>query len=242
MLLMSEKGIRGGISQAIHKHAKANNKYMKNYNKDISSSFLMYLDANNLYGYPMISMLPIGGFKWDDAKIYTEDMIKNYNINSKYGAVLEVDIEYPKELHKHHSELPFLCERVKLNKTKKLVTTFNNKNRYVIHISALKQALNHGLKLTKVQRVIKFVQVAWMKSYIEKNTKLRMQSKNEFEKNFFKLMNNAVFGKTMENVRNHRDIKLVTTNERRKHLVSQPNHHTCKYFSENLMTIEMKKN
>ena len=185
MLLMSEKGIRAGISE-IHKVAKASNTYMKNYNKDISSSFLMYLDANNLYIYSMIGTLPIGGFKWDDAKIYTEDIIKSYNINSKYGAVVEVDTEYPIELHKHHSELPFLCERVKLNNTKKLVTTFNNKNRYIIHIVALKQVLNHGLKLTKVQRVIKFVQVAWMKSYIEKNTKLRMQSKNEFEKNFLK--------------------------------------------------------
>ena len=197
---------------------------MKNYNKDISSSFLMYLDANN----PMITMLPIGGFKWDDAKIYTEDIIKSYNINSKYGAVLEVDIEYPKELHKYHSELPFLCERVKLNQTRKLVTTFNHKNRHVIHIAALKQALNHGLKLTKAHRITTFVQVAWMKSYIEKNTKLRMQSKNEFGKNFLKLMNNAVFGKTMGDVRNHRDIKLVTTNEGRKHLVSHPHHHTCK--------------
>ena len=197
---------------------------MKNYNKDISSSFLMYLDANN----PMITMLPIGGFKWDDAKIYTEDIIKSYNINSKYGAVLEVDIEYPKELHKYHSELPFLCERVKLNKTKKLVTTFNHKNRHVIHIAALKQALNHGLKLTKAHTITTFVQVAWMKSYIEKNTKLRMQSKNEFGKNFLKLMNNAVFGKTMGDVRNHRDIKLVTTNEGRKHLVSHSHHHTCK--------------
>ena len=113
MLLMFENGIRGGISQVIHKYAKANNKYMKNHNKNISSSFLMYLDANNLYGYPMINLLPIGGFKWDDEKIYTEDMIKNFNINSKYGAVLEVDIEYPKELHNLHRDLPFLCKRVK---------------------------------------------------------------------------------------------------------------------------------
>ena len=140
---MFENGIRGGISQVIHKYAKANNKYMKNHNKNISSSFLMYLDANNLYGYPMINLLPIGGFKWDDEKIYTEDLIKNFNINSKYGAVLEVDIEYPKELHNLQRDLPFLCERVKFKKNK-LVTILNNKSKYVIHISALKQALNHG--------------------------------------------------------------------------------------------------
>ena len=116
---------------------------MKNHNKNISSSFLMYLDASNLYGYPMINLLPIGGFKWDDEKIYTEDLIKNFNINSKYGAVLEVDIEYPKELHNLQRDLPFLCERVKFKKNK-LVTILNNKSKYVIHISALTQALNHG--------------------------------------------------------------------------------------------------
>ena len=113
---MFENGIRGGISQVIHKYAKANNKYMKNHNENTSSSFLMYLDANILYGYPMMNLLPMGGFKWDDEKRYTEDVIKNFNINSKYGAVLEVDVEYPKELHNLHRDLPFLCQRVKLKK------------------------------------------------------------------------------------------------------------------------------
>ena len=110
-----------------------------------------------------------------------------------------------------------------------------------INIVALKQALNHGLKFKKVHRVISFVQVAWMKPYIDKNTKLRMESKNEFEKRFYKLMNNAVHGKAMENVGKHRDIKLVTTNARRKQLVSQPNYHTCKCFSEDLVAIQLKK-
>ena len=101
--------------------------------------------------------------------------------------------------------------------------------------------MNHGLKLKKVHRVINFRQVTWMKSYIDKNTKLRMESKNEFDKGFYELMNNAVCGKTMQNVRNHRDIKLTTTNARRKQLVSQPNYHTCKRFSENLIAIELRK-
>ena len=92
-----------------------------------------------------------------------------------------------------------------------------------------------------MHRVIKFRQVTWMKSYIDKNNKLRMESKNEFDKGFYELMNNAVCGKTMQNVRNHRDIKLTTTNARRKQLVSQPNYHTCKRFSENLIAIELRK-
>ena len=106
---------------------------------------------------------------------------------------------------------------------------------YVIHIRALKQASNHGLILKRVHRVIQFNQKAWLKPYIDMNTKLRKEAKNDFEKDFFKLMNNSVFGKTMENVRKHRDIKLVTTEEQRSKLVSEPNYHTTKYFSENLL-------
>ena len=128
----------------------------------------------------------------------------DYDEDSKYGMVLEVDIEYPNELHKWHRDLPFLCDRKLLDKTNKLITSFEDKKEYIVHISVLKQALNHGLKLKKVHKVIRFVQWAWMKPYIEKNTKLRIQSKNEFEKNFYKLMNNSVYGKTMEYIRKQR--------------------------------------
>ena len=152
--------------------------------------------------------------------------------------MLKVDIEYPKELHNLHKDLPFLCERRKLDKTSKLVTTLDDKKDYVVHISALKQALNHGSKFTKIHNVLEFKQVAWMKKYIDKNTKLRSEAKNDFEKDFFKLMNNSVYGKTMENVRKHRDIHLVTTDSERKKLVSEPNYHTYKQFSEHLMAIE----
>ena len=111
----------------------------------------------------------------------------------------------------------------------------------VIHIRALKQALNHGLKLKTVHRIIQFKQKAWLKVYIDTNTELIKNAKNEFQKNFFKLMNNSGFGKTMENVRNHKNIKLVTSDKRRKRLVSEPNYHSLKKISDNLMAIEMKK-
>ena len=127
MLLMCEKGIRGGISHAIHKYAKSNNKYMKSYNKNVISSYLQYQDANNLYGWAMCKKLPIGNFKWDNTNSYTEEMIKNYDENNKYGALLEVYIEYPKELHIRHRDLPFLTERKVINKTSKLITSFENK-------------------------------------------------------------------------------------------------------------------
>ena len=115
------------------------------------------------------------------------------------------------------------------------------KKYYIIHIRALKQALDHGLKLTKVHEVIEFNQEAWLKPYINKNTRLRTDATNDFFKDFFKLMNNAVFGKTMENVRNHRDIKIVTTNKQRKKFASEPNYHTTKHISEDFLIMEMKK-
>ena len=110
-----------------------------------------------------------------------------------------------------------------------------------IHILALKQALNHGLKLKRVHSVISFIQESCLKSYIDLNTELRKKTEDKFEKNHYKLMNNAVFGKTMENVRNHRDIKIVTTDKRRSILASEPNYHSIKYISKDLLIMEMKK-
>ena len=130
---------------------------------------------------------------------------------------------------------------MKIDKCKKLVCNLRNKKKYVVHIKSLKQALNHGLKFKKVHRIIEFNQEAWLKPYIDMNTELRKLAKNNFKKDFFKLMNNAVFGKTMENIRKHRDIKLVTTDKRRNKLVSEPNYHTMNYISEDLSIIEMNK-
>ena len=179
--------------------------------------------------------------KKEELSKFNEDFIKNYDENGNIGYFLEVDIDYPKELFNLHKDLPFLPERKKVEKVEKLICSIEDKEKYVIHIRALKQALNHGLKLKKVHRAIQFIQKDWLKSYIDMNTELRKKAKNEFEKNFFKLMNNSVFGKTMENVRNHRDIKLVTSDKRRKRLVSEPNYHSHKKFSDHLMAIEMKK-
>ena len=130
---------------------------------------------------------------------------------------------------------------MKIDKCKKLVCNLCDKKSYVVYIRSLKEALNHGLILKRVHRVIQFNQEAWFKPYFDMNTELRKQAKNDFEKDVFKLMNNAVFRKTMENVRKHRDIKLVTTDKRRNQLVSEPNYHITKWFSENLLAIEMKK-
>ena len=242
MLLMVEEGIRGGICHSIHRYTKANNKYMKNYNENEESSYIQYLDANNLYGWAMSQRLPKINFKWvEDTSKIDEDFIKNYNENSSKGYILKVDVKHPRKLHDLHSDLPFLPKRIKIDKCKKLVCDLRNKKRYVVHIMSLKQALNHGLKLKRVHRIIEFSQKAWLKPYIDMNTELRKLAKDDFEKDLFKLMNNAVFGKTMENIRKHRDIKLVTTDKKRNKLVSEPNYHIINYISEDLSIIEMNK-
>ena len=215
MLLMIEAGIRGGMCQPIHRYAIANNKYMNNHDKNIKSSYLMYLDASNLYGKIMSLKLPGNGFKWeDDLSRFNERFIKSYNENSSKEYLLEVDVEYPKKLFSSHKDLPFLPERTNFEKVEKHVCSIEDKEKYFIRIRALKQTLNHGLILKSVHRVIQFNQEAC--SYIDVNTKLRKEAKNQFEKEFFKLMNNSVFGKTIENVRKHRDIKLVTTEEKKE--------------------------
>ena len=129
---------------------------------------------------------------------------------------------------------------MKTDKCKKLVCNLHDKKKYVVHIKSLKQALNHGLKLKRVHRIIEFNQKAWLKSYIDMNTELRKLAKDDFEKDLFKLMNNTVFEKTMENIRKRRDIKLVTTDKKNK-LVSEPNYHTINYISEDLSISEMNK-
>ena len=250
MLLMVEEGIRGGICQSIHRYAKANNKYMKNYYDNEESSYMQYLDANNLYGWAMSNKLPVNGFKWinnnetaePSAKhVINEEFIKNYNENDNKEYIFEVDVKHPKRLHELHSDLPFLSERMKISKCNKLVCNLFNKKKYIAQMNSLKQALNHGFKLKKIQRIIEFNQEAWLKPYIDMNTELRIAAKNDFEKDLFKLMNNSVFGKTMENIRKHRDIKLVTTDKKRSKLVSEPNYHTIHLISEDLSIIEMKK-
>ena len=197
----------------------------------------------------MSQKLPVNNFKWvEDVSRINEEFIKNYNENSSKGYIIEVDVKYPKKLHDLHSDLPFLPKRMTIDKCKKLVCNLQNKKKYVVHIKSLKQALNHGLKLKRVHKIIEFHQKAWLKPCIDRNTELRKLAKDDFEKDLFKVMNNAVFGKTMGNGKTigktmgkHRDIELVTIDKKRNKLVSEPNYHTINYISEDLSIIEMNK-
>ena len=184
------------IRHAFHRYAKANNKYLKNYDKNKESSYLNYLDVNNLYGWAISQKLSVNNFEWiEETSQFNEDFIKNYNEKCHEGYFLEVDVHYLEKFHELHKGLPFLSERMELGKVEKLVTNLHDKIEYVVHRRNLKQALNHELILKKVYRALKFNQRAWLKPYIDLNTKLRQNAKNNFEKDFFKLMNIADFGK-----------------------------------------------
>ena len=243
MLLMVENGIRGGISIISNRYGEANNKYMKDFNKNKLSKYLMYLDANNLYGCAMSEKLPTNGFKWlsnkEIEKLYNNQVVQVWE---KTPCILEVDLEYPENLHDLHNDYPFCPERVECdNRVKKLIPNLRDKNNYVIHYKNLMQCLKAGLKLKKIHRGIKFYESAFLKPYIDKNTNLRTKAKNEFEKDFFKLMNNSVFGKTMENIRNRVNVKLVNSGEKFKKLAAKPNFIGRKIFYENLVSVHMKK-
>ena len=256
MYLFCEQAIRGGTSLISHRYAKANNKYMSDFNENMVSSFIMYLDANNLYGEAMIQNLPTGDFKWVDID---EDFIRSYDENSKFGYFVKCDLQYPQHLHDTHNNYPLAVEsrgikKVELSpyqlnqmkvhkerhseKLKKLVPNLYDKKEYVCHIRNLKYYLEKGLVLTKIHTSLKFTQSKWLKPYINFNTEKRKLSKNEFEKDLYKLMNNAVFGKTMENMRGRVKIDMYTDKKQYLTQVAKPQFLESKIYSEDLIAVK----
>ena len=242
MLLMFEQGICGGITQSVHRYAATNNSYMKEYDSNKPTNYLQYLDANNLYGLAMSQPLPTGEFRWIKCDDWNpKGLVEMFSNENKYGYLLEVDVSYPKELHDLHNHIPFMCNKMKVNGVEKLIPNLYDKRKYIVHIRALKQAIDHGLLLKKIHRCIRFRQSPWMKEYIDFDTRLRTAAKNNFEKDFYKLMNNSVFGKTMENIRRHRNIKLVNNKEEYLKTVMKPNFKAGTLLGDNLMACEMGK-
>lgn len=244
-----ERGLRGGISQCSLRYCKANNKYLEDFDPNESSSFLMYFDVNNLYGWAMIQPLPISNFEWlevDNGSNVNEikEMIENTSDDSDIGYMLEVDLIYPQHLHDLHNDYPFCCEHMKVGESqeRKLILNLNDKQNYVLHYRTLKLALKNGLILKKVHKILQFKQSTWLKDYIMLNTHQRSLSTNDFETNLYKLMNNAAFGKSLQNNRNYVDIKLVIDWNGRagaKALIAKPTFKRCVVFNSNLIAVEM---
>lgn len=260
MYIMFEKGIRGGYSGIGRRFFKANNLLCEDYDANNPTTFIIYVDCNNLYGKAMVMKLPTHGLTWmTEEEIRIIDWI-NIDPDSDCGFIVEVDLEYPADLHDLHADYPLApepmvvtedmlspyCQQFKgsvcLNhQSKKLIQNLSHKKNYVIHSNQLQLYLQLGMKLTKVHRGIRFCQSAWMKPYIDLNTDLRKKADNEFEKSLFKLMNNSVYGKTMENKRRHRDIKLVTDEATAKKTIANPRFQQFTIFNEDLVGIAMAK-
>ena len=253
-----EKGMRGGVSYIANRYGKANNKYMKDFDENAPEKHIMYLDANNLYGWAMSQYLPTGGFKWLNEEFL---LLDDYTDDSDKGLILEVDLEYPDELHNLHNDYPLAPEKVKVERdmlstyckeiankfnmssglVHKLIPTLGNKEKYVLHYRNLQLYLDLGLKLKKVHRALEFNQSPWLKEYIDFNTVKRANAKNSFEKEFFKLMNNSVYGKTMENIRKRVDVRLVTNEKKLLKWTSRPTYVSCKIFNEDLVAVHKIK-
>ena len=247
MLMMFERGIRSGISHISKRYAEANNKYMKDYNPDEESSYIQYLDANNLYGWAMSQQLPTHGFKWM-RNLTKESLMEilekaNHSMSNRgrKGYIFEVDLEYPKKLWETHNDYPLAPEKMIVNGVEKLICHFKPRKNYVVHYRNLRQYLEMGMRITAVHRGISFYQRPWMEPYIRKNTELRKTAANSFEKDFFKLMNNSVFGKTIENIRKRQNIELVDNRKKAAKLTSRPNFDRATIFDKNLIAVHMKK-
>ncbi|KAJ8914368.1 hypothetical protein NQ315_011356 [Exocentrus adspersus] len=266
MLHFIRRSIRGGVAGCIQRHATANNPYMPakelldedfahlSYRPEEDIRYLLYLDANNLYGSAMSQYLPHSNFKW-----LSPDEIANFDItqqqcsnpNSDVGYILEVDMTYGQELHDLHDELPFCPENItppiEGKRQVKLIPNLFNKNKYVLHYRNLYQAIQHGLKVDKIHRILSFNQSNWLQPYIDLNTKRRQAAKNAFEKDMYKLLVNAIFGKCMEAVEKHLNIRLVTrwknyTKSRgAESLIASPHFHSLSIFNENFVAIQLHK-
>jgi hypothetical protein len=262
MFRMLDGSLRGGISMISKRYAKANNPRMPQYDPAQPEKHIAYWDANNLYGWAMSQPLPRGGFRWMEPREFEAIDWSSLSDDSDTGYFVECDLEYPEDLHDAHNEYPLAPERATIGEKflsetqrairasysfernseySKLVPNLYGKEKYSLHYRNLKFYLAHGLKLRKVHRVIEFEQAPWMRKYIETNQDLRAAATEEFEKAFFKFMNNSCYGKTCENQRKRTDIRLVTNEEKAMKFLAMPHLIGFKVFNKDLAAINLMK-
>ena len=256
-------GLRGGICMISKRHGLANNNRVPGYDETKPTSHIVYYDANNLYGWAMAQPLADKNFRWLDEKDSSKIDWQAQTETQETGYFFECDLEYPQILHDSHNEYPLAPERLLLREEmisetqKKIVTCYNiprtslyqtklvpnlmTKKKYAVHYLNLKFYLDLGLQLTKIHRVIAFHQSPWLAQYINLNQQLRAKATNDFEKDFFKLMNNSVYGKTCENMKKRTDIKLVTKEKKLKKLIIKPHCMSYRIFTEKLSGVQLKK-
>eukprot|EP01060_Flectonema_neradi_P014484 TRINITY_DN2113_c0_g1_i9.p1 TRINITY_DN2113_c0_g1~~TRINITY_DN2113_c0_g1_i9.p1 ORF type:complete len:1015 (+),score=166.76 TRINITY_DN2113_c0_g1_i9:2734-5778(+) len=247
MYAFFEEQKRGGLTMAVQRHVKANIPNTEDFDKNKEPSYLWYTDANNLYGWAMMKSLPYANFQWvKDTSFVTPEFIRGYDAKQPTGYAIEVDLDYPESLHKKHWDFPLApynrsvdyeelspyqrgelsCKKDKAGH-KKLICDFKPRVKQIYNIEYLSFLLDHGLVLKRVHRVVSYDQKPWLKKYIELNTGFRQQAKNEFEKDLYKLLNNAVYGKTLENVRGRASCKIVENDYDK--LVKEQSHYAFKF-------------
>ena len=255
--LFIEKEMRGGLSYIAKRHSKANSKYMKCYDSGKENKYIMYLDAKNVYGYAMSQYLPYSGFKWLNQKEIDRFDVYSTGENSSIGYVLEVDLNYSDDLHELHNDYPSVPEKFKISKNmfskyccnianeyginiggvNKLVPNLGNKSKYVLHYRNLQLYLSLGMKLTKVYRILKFKQSDCLKKYTDFNANKTKNATNSFDKDFFKLVNDSVFGKTMENLRKRTNVRFVKNAKDYVRYISKPSFVSQMVFNKNFVAI-----
>ena len=232
---------------------------MSDYDSNKQSTFITYLDRNNLYGWAVSEYLPYRELEW--LKNVDELDVMSINEKSDVGYILEVALKYPDKLHELHNDYPLAPEKlvvtnnmlsrycksiadkcdIKVGDVKKLIPNIGNRTKYVLHYKNLPLYLSLRMKLTKIHRVLKFKQSDWMKKYIDFNTKKRMGATNDFEKDFFKLMINSVYGKTMENLGKRINVRFVNNKKDFLKYTSRPTYVTHKLFKKNSGAIHETK-
>ena len=259
--LFIEGSMRGVICSASKRYSKANNEFCPDYDETKQKVYIKYLDINNLYTKAMNEYLPYGGFKWVKLNNKVINRILNESNNSLHDYFLEVDSEVPEELHNEHNDLLMAPEKIKVTEeilspiqlkikneyhtkvgsTNKLMPNLLQKKNYIFHYRNLQYYLSKGWILTKVHKILEFKQSPWMKPYIDFNTERRIEATNEADKNLFKLLNNAVYGKTMENMRKRMKIRITKTPKDFLKYASRPTYIIHNIFDKNLVEIYQKK-
>jgi hypothetical protein len=258
--LFLSRGIRGGLCQVSKRYAKANNPYTPNFNPNKEESYILYLDANNLYGKAMMDYLPFKNFEWMAQDELTPSFVLSLPAEGNIGCIVECDLYYPKELHDSHSDFPLAPHKVKIpyndlspfarslcdkhdlkrsTKTEKLMTTFRAKKQYVLHYRNLQLYIKLGMKLGKMHRGIKFQQGPIMKGYIDFNSDKRALSTNSFDSNFYKLLSNSLFGKTIERPEKRSRVILTTSKEKHEQLVGSLCYKQSKIINSDLVGVTL---
>lgn len=261
MYLFLERGIRGGISVISHRLATANNKFISDFEETNEHTSLFYTDCSNLYGFAMQQLLPYDNFTWLTDKEIRDLDVEKFDVEGKMGLILEVDLEYPHHIHDSHADYPVAPDMLEISsaqisdyskqflnshnitfsKQKRLAPNLYDKEKYIVHIKNLQLYLSLGLVLKKIHRGIQFSQKAWLKPYIDFNTQKRQNAVSTHEKNFFKLLINSIFGKMMENVRKHKNVKFISNGRQHALYTNKPQFKRFEILSEDVVAVELIK-